>query len=94
LKTAAPALIDTDVKVTVRWTGGCQGLYLDYDSGGSGALLRQNFGTVSPSVVTLAGHPQGTENWSLGAHALRVLDGNGGPYRSITLTIVNKGDPS
>jgi hypothetical protein len=82
------------VKVTVRWTGGCQGLYLDYDSGGAGALLRQNFGAVSPSSVTLAGHPHGTELWTLGAHALRVFDANGGPYGSLTLTIVDKGAPS
>ncbi len=93
--TDSPGLIDKDVVVTVTWSGGCQGLYLDYNSGGSGALLTQNFSVSSPYQVTLKGHPAGVELWTLGGHALAVRDGNGGPYgSSITLTIVAKGAAS
>jgi hypothetical protein len=95
LKNAAPSLLESSVIVTVTWSGGCQGLYLDYDSGGAGALLSQNFGPTSPGSVTLVGHPFGVELWTLGDHTLAVRDGNGGPYgTSINLVTVAKGASS
>lgn len=93
--TGSPGLIDKNVVVRLTWSGGCRGLYLAYNSGGSGALLTQNFSVSSPYTVKLVGHPTGVELWTLGGHALAVRDGNGGPYgSSITLTVVAKGAAS
>ena len=84
----APNLLSNDVKVTIVWSGPCQLLQLQYDTGGSQGLFYQNFTTSSPYTVTLRGFKTGgTEIWSVGPHTLYVIDNNKTVLKSTTLTV-------
>jgi hypothetical protein len=87
LKFAAPSNLKKDVTVAITVASGyCVGLSLQYDSGGPNALFIQGFGTAAPYIVTLDGHPHGTELWSLGVHVLSVRDGANNLLGTSTLT--------
>jgi hypothetical protein len=87
LKFAEPSKLKSDVTIEITVASGyCVGLWLEYDSGGPNALYIQNFGTSAPYIVTLDGHPHGTELWSLGAHVLTVRDGANNLLGTSTLT--------
>lgn len=84
----APNQLQSDVTVTIVWSGPCQLLQLQYDTGGSQGLFYQNFTTTSPHTVTLRGFKTGgTEIWSSGTHTLYVIDNNKIVLASTTLTV-------
>jgi hypothetical protein len=84
----APNQLQSDVTVTIVWSGSCQLLQLQYDTGGSQGLFYQNFTTTSPHTVTLRGFKTGgTEIWSSGTHTLYVIDNNKIVLASTTLTV-------
>ncbi len=83
-----PNQLQSDVTVTIVWSGPCQLLQLQYDTGGSQGLFYQNFTTTSPHTVTLRGFKTGgTEIWSSGTHTLYVIDNNKIVLASTTLTV-------
>lgn len=84
----APGQLQSDVTVTIVWSGPCQLVQLQYDTGGSQGLLYQNFTTTSPYTVTLRGFKTGgTEIWSAGAHTLYVIDNNKNVLATTVLTV-------
>lgn len=83
-----PNQLRSDVIVTIVWSGPCQLIQLQYDTGGSQGLMYQNFTTTSPFTVTLRGfRTGGTEIWSAGPHTLYVIDNNKNVLASTTLTV-------
>jgi prepilin-type N-terminal cleavage/methylation domain-containing protein len=88
LKFNDPSKLKEDVEVEITLGGGyCVGLTLQYDTGAPNGQYVQNFGNTPPYVVILKGHPQGTELWSAGTHALEVRDGTGNLLTTATLTV-------
>jgi prepilin-type N-terminal cleavage/methylation domain-containing protein len=90
-KNTSPDRLARNVEVRITWSGGCQGLYLAYDSGGSGALMTQNFGVTSPTSVILVGVPAGVEYWThdngSSTHTLTVHDANHTNLASLGLSV-------
>jgi hypothetical protein len=84
----APNQLQSDVTVTIVWSGPCPVLQLQYDTGGSQGLFYQFFTSTSPHTVTLRGFKTGgTEIWSSGTHTLYVIDNNNIVLASTTLTV-------
>jgi hypothetical protein len=81
-----------DVIVTLTYSGSCDGLRLNYDSGDAATNLGSGVGRVfppgSPSSIAIVGHfSGGTEKFTPGAHTLTASTSSAVSPSSITATL-------
>lgn len=88
---AGARFLDQDVTVTVTYTGSCDGLVLNYDSGdtsGLGVGTGRVFPIGSPASITIYAHGNGgTEKWTAGSHVLTASTTSAVTPNSITTTL-------
>ncbi len=83
--------LDTDVLVTLSYTGSCDGLVLKYDTGhpsGLGSGVGRVFPSGSPTSVQLRGDAGGgSEKWDAGAHVLTASTTSAVTPNSVSITL-------
>ncbi len=69
-----PHLLKEDVTITVTYSGSCDGLALNYDTGDTSGLgTNRVFPAGSPATIVVYGKGNGgTEKWSPGTHTITV----------------------
>lgn len=69
-----PHLLTEDVTITVTYSGSCDGLALNYDTGDTSGLgTNRVFPAGSPASIIVYGKGNGgTEKWAAGTHAITV----------------------